>query len=209
MISFKNFSRYLFLSIFEFMLVGLNYLEATSLRQVEEQKKTEIQLQKIEEEWKEAERKHLKATVLFQVADKELETVLKKQFEVRSLRQEANRNLELAQKDKLEKRERFIFYQMYGSMNSRMILEAWYITSHKECQLMEKKWKLANESVSVANANQLVALEKFKIADRRLSIAQIQYELVAVKVLCETEGATYMSNIIHSYLVDFDKNEIK
>ncbi len=86
----------------------------------------------------------------------------------------------------------------------------------KECQLMEKKWMLAeskwqeaNELVGVANVNQLIALEKRNTAGRRLQIVQIQYELVAVKVLCEIERATRMSNIIHRYLVDFNKRIIK
>ncbi len=210
MISFKNFAIYLFLSVFKFMLVGLNYLKATSLSQVKEQKKMEIQLQKIEEEWKEAYRKHLEASFLFQVSDKELDTVLKKQFEVRSLRQEVNRDLKLARTNKLKKRS------LLYTGGTGILLEVLRGIADKECQLMEKKWKLvesksqvANESVSVANTNQLVALERFKTAGRRLRIVQIQYELATVELLCETEGATHVRYIIHSYLVDLNKKEIK
>ncbi len=72
----------LFLSIYKFMFVGLNYLGATSFGRVEGYKKMEIQLQEIGEEWEEAERKCLGANTLFQVASKKLETMKKEQLEV-------------------------------------------------------------------------------------------------------------------------------
>ncbi len=81
------------------MFVGLNYLRATSLNQVKEQEKMEIQLQKIEEEWKKSEKKCLEATTSLQLAVKKLETMKKEQLEAEILWQKADRNWTVVQKN--------------------------------------------------------------------------------------------------------------
>ncbi len=79
----------------------------------------------------------------------------------------------------------------------------------KKCKEVDEKWKEEEKKQITIEKNWLITWEKWKKASELLSIAQIQYELVAVELLCETEGATYISNIIHSYLVDLNKNNIK
>ncbi len=187
MISFKNFANYTSMLIFKCILISLSQVNATVLSLIEKQQVTDHQT--IELRFKMAEERQQEAYRTKKELEKEWRTVCKKQ-QIALMKQKISRE------------------------KWSVVWKEWLATGRKNKEIRKKseveneKWQEEEEKRMMIWRKKLITWKNWRIAYKQLFIAQIQYEFIAVEILCETEGATHISNIIHGYLMDFNKKEI-